>query len=152
LDDGQRGPPITPPGQPHQSETRRVRDASWLDVVLLVQGELLAQEQILSCQSRTRTEAEAQEARDIKEKREQRTGQRHDRTIRLDRRGIAVALLGVVSAHLRLLSLLRAPVSSVIFDACILRDRRLPDPLIMRKNVEILIFAYHRCSERYLLG
>jgi hypothetical protein len=36
LDDSQHGPPLTPPGQPHQSDTRRVRDASWRDVVLLV--------------------------------------------------------------------------------------------------------------------
>jgi hypothetical protein len=58
---------------------RRVRDASWRDVVLLVQGELRAQEQMLSGQSRTRTEAETQEAQDIQKKREQRTGQRDDR-------------------------------------------------------------------------
>jgi hypothetical protein len=48
-----------------------VRDASWHDVVLLVQGELHAQEQILSGQSRTRTEAKTQEAQDIQKKREQ---------------------------------------------------------------------------------
>ena len=60
----------------------RVVCVTWRDVVLLVQGELLTQEQILSGQSRTRTEAETPEAQDIQKKREQRTGQRYDRMLK----------------------------------------------------------------------
>jgi hypothetical protein len=56
---------VEPLRQPDQDETSGVAGASWLDVVLLIEGELLPQEQILSGQSRTRTEAEAQEAQDI---------------------------------------------------------------------------------------
>ena len=44
-----------------------------------LQGELLPQEQMLSGQSRTRTEAKTQEAQDIQKQRAQRTSQRDDR-------------------------------------------------------------------------
>jgi len=42
--------------------------------------------------------------------------------IRLDRHGIAVALLDVVSARLCLLSWLSTPVASAMLDAYVLRD------------------------------
>ena len=68
--------------------------------------------------------------------------------IKLDRRGIAVALLDVVSAHPRLLSWFRAPMSSAILDAYRLRGRRRPDPLITLKNVEILFLRITPDSPR----
>src|SRR5262245_47325304 len=58
--------------------------------------------------------------------------------ITLDRRSIAVALLDVVSAHLRLLSWRSAPTSRAMLDAYLLRVQRRPHPLIRLKNAGIL--------------
>jgi hypothetical protein len=71
LHDSQGVPPVEPPPKPDQDKTGRVRRTPWLDVVLLIQRELLAEKQILRCQLRRRVQPESEEAPGVDDKRQQ---------------------------------------------------------------------------------
>ena len=106
LDDSQHGPSLAPPGQPHQSDTRRgVTWGSWYRARCFRRNR---------CSAARAGLGRRQRPRKCKTSRSSvHSVQASGRTewMRLDRRGIAVALLDMVSAHLRLWSWLRAPVS-----------------------------------------
>jgi hypothetical protein len=75
---GQGLPPIEPAGGPDQGDAGGVGDSSPLDLTLLIQGELLAQKEILRGQDRGWTQAQEQEAQCIKEKHHQYASERHE--------------------------------------------------------------------------
>jgi hypothetical protein len=62
--------PVKTVREPDQSQTGSISGASRLDMALLVQGELFAQEEVFCCKYRSWTQTEAQETTDINQKRE----------------------------------------------------------------------------------
>ena len=72
LHNDQRLPPVEPARKPDQGETGSIRGTPRFDVALLVEGKLFPQKEVLRCQHRSWTQAEAQETDDIDQQCQQR--------------------------------------------------------------------------------
>ena len=72
LNNGQRSPPVEPAGEPTQGHSGRVGGSPRFDVALLIQGELLAQKEVLRGKGGTWAQAQAEEAHHITEECEER--------------------------------------------------------------------------------
>jgi hypothetical protein len=70
LHNGEGLAPVKTAREPDQGQAGSISGASGLDMALLVQGELFAQEKVFRCEYRSWTQTEAQETGDINEKRE----------------------------------------------------------------------------------
>ena len=70
LHDAQGVPPVEPATEPDAGEAHGIGGAPRLDASLLIQGELLAEKEILRSKNRTGAQAEKQKAHSITHKRE----------------------------------------------------------------------------------
>jgi len=94
--DGQSAAPIETAAEPQQGQARRLGGPAGLDSALLVDGELLAQEEILRCKRAPGTQTEDQKAEQIaKQVQPEQTGFYHGPI------SLVVALLPSNSSRLR---------------------------------------------------